>query len=398
MHSAPQSKNIEERALPKYLAAMEEYRELREIAKVALADWKTDCRKAHKEGRERPPIPKEVVRLPPKPNPQRLLTSDTSVEEVQDLLAENPRGLVYLRSELIGFISSFGRYTGNAATERAFYLESYDGRAYVVDRKKNELPTRIPYNSLAVTGGITLDRLVPVFKDENNRDGFTARFLYIYPDRTPPTPCDPGRQSCVGELDDALTRLWLLQFGEDYDRRGIPNILRPNADAIPILEAVRQETYQATQQEAESGIVLDWLNKNPGRLLRIALVLEMLVWAKGTSPHRPTEISAENMERARRYLQYCKLMVYRVLGELVATDAQRDAAAIGRHILKHQLIAINEREIYQTQGFSRLRDQAVRKAAFKELTQAGWVSPRKRTGPGRPSGDWEVNPKVLVRE
>jgi hypothetical protein len=408
------ARSIEKRAMPKYVAAMQEWQAAKNEFKAELSEWKAvrlriakrndDHRRKREPEEEMPEQPADTTG--PEPRPLRLVVGDTTVEELQDLLAHNPRGLTVMRSELSGFMGSFGRYSSNAAPDKAFYLESYDGRTYVVDRRKNKLPIQIPYNSLAVVGGIQPDKLRPMFESKESRDGFTARFVYIYPDSIPPEPRDPSRSSCVGELDAALTKLWHLSFDEDYNHREIPHVIRLDAEAAKILQAVRQEAYQADKEGADAGIVIDWRGKNGGRLLRLALIIEMLIFAKSDRPHpyntgnqgqQTFVISGQSAAMARRYLTYCQQMMYRALGELAATDAQRDAGAIGRHILRNNLATINERDLYRSEGFHQFRKEAVRKAAFKTLADAAWLRKARKPAPkgGRPSGEWEVNPKVF---
>ena len=49
---------------------------------------------------------------PPRP---RVITMDSSIDELQRLLADNPRGLLHVRDELAGWLGSFDRYGGSGA-------------------------------------------------------------------------------------------------------------------------------------------------------------------------------------------------------------------------------------------------------------------------------------------
>jgi hypothetical protein len=108
---------------------------------------------------------------------------DTSTEALQRLLADNPRGLLHVRDELAGWLGSFDRYGGNGA-DRSFYLECWNGGAYVSDRIKfNGVPLRIKHTSLAILGGIVPDRLRAALADAD--DGLPARFIFVWPDPVP---------------------------------------------------------------------------------------------------------------------------------------------------------------------------------------------------------------------
>jgi hypothetical protein len=105
-----------------------------------------------------PMRPTDAEQPTPPPRP-RVVTMDSSTEELQQLLAECPRGLFHVRDELAGWLGSFNRYGGNGA-DRAFYLECWNGGAYVCDRVRyHGSPVRIEHASLAAIGGMVPDRL-----------------------------------------------------------------------------------------------------------------------------------------------------------------------------------------------------------------------------------------------
>jgi hypothetical protein len=126
------------------------------------------------------PADAEVPDQPPRP---RVIAMDTSTEALQRLLADNPRGLLHVRDELAGWLGSFDRYGGNGA-DRSFYLQCWNGGAYVSDRIKfNGVPLRIEHASLAILGGMVPDRLRAARADAD--DGLPARFIFVWPDPVP---------------------------------------------------------------------------------------------------------------------------------------------------------------------------------------------------------------------
>jgi hypothetical protein len=114
---------------------------------------------------------------PPRP---RVVTMDTSTEQLQRILAQSPRGILHVRDELSGWLGSFDRYGGNGA-DRAFYLECWNGGAYVCDRVRyHDAPVRIEHASLAIIGGMVPDRLREVLAASD--DGLVERLIYVWPD------------------------------------------------------------------------------------------------------------------------------------------------------------------------------------------------------------------------
>jgi hypothetical protein len=155
-----------------------------ELARVADEMWRDEVSKAAKvrnttnadETRETtlPDRPAAAV-APSKPPRPRVLTMDASTEELQRLLADNPRGLLHMRDELAGWFGGFDRYGGKGA-DRGFYLECWNGGAYANDRVKNhDKPVRIKHAALAIVGGMVPDRLRAALADTD--DGLPARFF-----------------------------------------------------------------------------------------------------------------------------------------------------------------------------------------------------------------------------
>ena len=136
-----------------------------------------------------------------------------------------------------------------------------------------------------------------------------------------------------------------------------------------------------------------WRGKNPGRLLRLALVFELLQWAVAADAE-PIVISREMTARAADFLDYAASMMSYVFQDLLVTDTERDAASLARFIKASGAPILNERKIYQKEGFHRLRVVQHRKSVFAKFVEAGWIRRADVPTGGRPRGDWEVNPKV----
>jgi hypothetical protein len=168
------SGRLERDAEPAWHDRMATYKRYAEAASAIDKVWRDQVVRAIKDKKaplERP-ADAEVPDQPPRP---RVITMDTSTEALQRLLADNPRGLLPVRDELAGWVGSFDRYGGNGA-DRSFYLECWNGGAYVSDRIKfNDVPLRIKHTSLAILGGMVPDRLGAALADAD--DGLPARFI-----------------------------------------------------------------------------------------------------------------------------------------------------------------------------------------------------------------------------
>jgi hypothetical protein len=125
---------IERAAGPDWRSAVAKHAGKTEAAKAMEEEWRANVRMALKEGQTTPDRP-EDAEAPPEPPRPRLLVMDATTEELQHLLGGQPRGLLYLRDELAGWLGNHDRYGGRGG-DRAFFLEAWNGGTYVADRVK----------------------------------------------------------------------------------------------------------------------------------------------------------------------------------------------------------------------------------------------------------------------
>jgi len=385
-------RTIEREAEPAWREACARHVAHVEAGRAIEDDWRRSVREATKQGAAPPDRPPGAADAPPAPPMPRLLAMDATTEELQHLLAGQPRGLLYMRDELAGWLGNHDRYGGHGA-DRAFYIEAWNGGAYVADRVKHRgTPVRIERTSLAVLGGMQPDRLREVWRGPD--DGLTARIIFIWPEPVPTGPldsADAGAETRRGRLVTTARRLYGLAMGGDPAGEQTPRTLRLDADAMTLFEEVRREAMERAR--SSRGLASGWHGKTPVRALRLVLVYELLAWAAGSGPE-PRAVSADAMARAAGYLDYAAAMLDRVTVGLAISRAEADAAAIARHILATGASALNERMLYQGPGWAWLRDRERRAAALRVLADTGWIRPAERPGQGRPRGDWAVSPRL----
>jgi hypothetical protein len=383
--------------------ALASYERDAEAASAADKTWREQVGKATKENSTPPDRPKaaETPKKPPRP---RVVTMDTSTEELQQLLADNARGLLHLRDELAGWLGSFDRY-GGKGSDRGFYLECWNGDDYVSDRVKfNGVPLRIKHAALAIVGGMVPDRLRETLSDAD--DGLPARFIFIWPEPVPIAPLNECSVTDAAErrdmLEKATRRLRTLKMGADDHGEPTPIAIRLDDDAFALFDEQRQEAMHRARRA--SGLAGGWHGKNPGRLLRLALVFELLAWAAGNGDApEPASVSADAVVRAGGFIDYTAAMFERMIAGLAIGRPEADAAEIARHVLvtaraappHARLKPLNERSLYQRAGFSWARDAERRAEALAVMSEALWLRRPQTDGHGRPRGDWQVNPRIF---
>src|SRR3954464_6542630 len=119
---------------------------------------------------------------PEAPVRPRVRVADATGEVLGAPAAALPRGLLLVRDELSGWLGGFDKYGGGGA-DRAFAIEMYGGRSYVVGRVKHPQPIRIPHLSIGVLGGVQPDKLSAII--EGPDDGLASRLLWVWPDAIP---------------------------------------------------------------------------------------------------------------------------------------------------------------------------------------------------------------------
>lgn len=365
-----------------------------ETANAKIEKWKDEVKQAVKNSELPPERPLDAL-ISDAPPPPRIVLCDSTTQQLLNLLAGNPKGLLLLRDELAGWIGSFDRYTG-AGADRGFYLESWNGGFYTVDLVKHDKgPLSIPYTSLAILGGIQPDKLQEALTGAD--DGLAARFGFVWPQ---PVPYSPLRRE-NREASDARSatllsagrRLRSLPMQKKEDGSSVAKILHLHSEALVIFEAIRKEAIEKAR--STRGLAAGWHGKTPARALRLALTIEFLTWAVNPDATEPEEISAASMAYAGTYLDYLGGMFDRVIGGLAIGRAEADAADVARHILKAKPDRLNERELYQTAGFSYLRDTPRRRSAFDILERGGWIHPADHESRGRKRGDWNIAPQLV---
>jgi hypothetical protein len=253
---------LERDAEPAWREKLAKYERDAEVASAAVEGWREEVRKAKKQ-HEAPPDRPAEAEAPIKPPRPRIVTMDTSTEQLLRLLADNEPGLLHVRDELAGWLGSFDRYGGNGA-DRGFYLESWNGGSYVCDRVKfNDVPLRIVHASLAIIGGIVPDRLRDALADAD--DGLPPRFIFVWPEPVAIAPLGEGSPTDAAErrskLQKAAKDLRALQMGADNHGVPAPRALPLDIDARKLFDEQRQEAMQ--QARVASGLTAGWQKPRP---------------------------------------------------------------------------------------------------------------------------------------
>ncbi|TCP36535.1 DUF3987 domain-containing protein [Sphingomonas sp. BK235] len=365
------------------------YQTEQERARAEKAEWQSLVKAATKDGVSTPSMP-TAAQEPEEPQRPRLHVKDATPEAMSDILAGNPNGTLHLRDELAAWLTSFERYSPGG---REFWLEAYGGRPHVVDRKSNKNgPLFIPFNGVTVLGGIQPEKLRDCLLKTAD-DGLVPRFLWVWPD--PIRYQRPRELADVSQLEQIYRRLLSLEASKGEDGRIEARVILLATDAADVFEAWIRDNDEAVREA--SSLYKGFVGKLRGMVLRLALVAELLSWA-ATGDREPTTITLRTIVAVLEFVDdYAKPSAIRVFGDAALPEAERNAAALGRYILKTKAERINARDVRRTSGIATLKAVPEVEAATEALTEAGWLRPaphRNGEAIGRPSKDFLVNPAV----
>jgi hypothetical protein len=325
-----------------------------------------------------------------RPTP-RFLLNDVTIEKVAAVVAEAaPKGLLMSRDELSGWLLGMGAYNSAA---RAFWIETYGGRRYRVDRVGRPEPIIVPHLAVAWHGGIQPARLAQVMRDAD--DGLLARFCWLWPD-----PVKFKLTKAAPDADFAIRAFERLRMLDLAPPTG------PGLAAEPIFVPLADEAHDDLEkfaqdmqdmQNVSGGLLASAFGKARGLTLRLSLVLEYLAWAAedGTAA-APEGISRTAFLAATALVRdYFLPMAERVYGDAATTPQERNTAVLARWIAKTKPTDVHVRTVQREVRLPGLVDAEAIHAACKALVDAGWLeSPPRGSREGRARAAYAVRPEL----
>jgi hypothetical protein len=379
---------LERRMVGDYPEKLREWKAAAEFDKAAEKQWQENVRAAQRDGKVVPQPPRPIASSV-EPQRPRLRQHDVTIEKVALVLATAaPKGLLIVRDEIAGWIDGMATYN---AAGRAFWIESYGGRPYRVERVKHPDPIEIPRLAVAVNGGTQPERLERLLTAAD--DGLIARIQWFWP--------DPVAFELAEETPGTAWAITALDRLRELDTQpGDP----PRPVFVPLIKAGRAamrefgREMQARRTDA-GGLLRSAFGKARGSALRIALTLEWLWWCANdgfTMP--PTEISLAAFEAAAALVdEYLLPMAERVFGDAAATANERNAATLARWIIKERPAEVHIRDLQRNVRLPGLRTSELIKGALNALVEADWLRPPVKTVFGQPrhTVSYSVNPKLM---
>jgi hypothetical protein len=229
----------------------------------------------------------------PKPIRQRYITKDSTLETLQRIHAENPRGILYYRDELAGSIKVRNQYRGGYGADEEAELDQWNGSAVIVDRAEKSIC--LPNSAISRTGSIQWEILANLMGDHQDTNGAWSRWLFCAAD-APPRYLNLLSDEPESRITETLT--WLYQeLGkipkQDYFL---------SFEAKHLFESWQHQLVDAQRAEAALGLQLVY-PKIEAYTARLALWLHIVNAVLRQEQPTPM-ISGETMERAIELAAY----------------------------------------------------------------------------------------------
>lgn len=351
-------------------------------------------------------IAKELQRhqkqAPGAPILRRYKSNDTTIEKLGELLRDNPAGLLVLRDELVGLISSWDREGREG--DRAFYLEAWNGDGSFDTDRIGRGSIFIPNLCVSLFGGIQPDKLNGYLEQAAHalaNDGMLQRFqVLVFPDHRAwewrdRTPAKEARDRAFA-VYDALAAFepeaWGAAPADDFAK--FPHF-RFDEAAQEIFIEWSAGMHRLKLPTEDHPIVAQHLAKYDKLLPALALILHLVDCAANG---RRGPITAESAFRAAAWCEYLEAHARRCYG-LLTDDGLRAAQALADKVRQGKLQdGFTGREVRRHQWRSLTADQAVT-AALDWLEDEHWLRAQEvgglGPGTGRRTHRYFINPKAV---
>ncbi|NET37679.1 MAG: DUF3987 domain-containing protein, partial [Cyanothece sp. SIO1E1] len=224
---------------------------------------------------------------PQLPSRKRFLTKDSTLETLQRIHAENPRGLLYYRDELAGAIKVRNQYRSGYGADEEAELDQWVGSAVIVDRAEKSIC--LPRSAISRTGAIQWEVLAKLMGDHNDTNGAWSRWLFCAAN-TPPRYLNLLQEDKDTGISEALTHLYI-----ELEKVPQQDYLL-SFEAKQLFETWQHHLVDAQRSEDTFGLQLVY-PKIEAYTARLALWLHIVnATLRGEQP--PQVITGDTMEKA----------------------------------------------------------------------------------------------------
>ncbi len=305
-------------------------------------------------------LPPDKQREEARPRLKQILTTDSTIEALKNVLAGNPNGIIFVADELTAWVRSHGQYKGGKGDDRQHWLSIWSGAQVVCNRVSLAEPIIINDPFVSVIGGVQPDALTDLI-DDAREDGFSARILCSYPDPLPNRSWNEDTVKETSQYASVCESLWNLEPAPK------PITFSPEAKAIWI------DWVDRHRQESPSDNLRPTWSKAEGHCLRLALVLFLA--RQVCKETKATQIDPASITGAIKLIEYFKSHARKVYGRMAD---QKDDTRIGRALrwIKRYGGTVTARKAHM---HALVKDTAEATELFEYLAELGYGTVTKES-------------------
>lgn len=295
----------------------------------------------------------------------KVLVSDATIEALQRVLQDNPKGVLMHQDELSGWVRSLCAYKGGLGADRQHWLSIWSNNTTSIDRKGGSRGGMLLENPfVGIVGGIQPGVLHEI--GAGREDGLVERFLFAR----------GSSREVTGMIWDGLDADLLAKWA------GLWRRLRSGNDLRSIVGMGREVTLDDEAKAVWEPWYVDVRNpknvpeslhatwaKMPAQCMRIALILSQ-AGPDGAEP----EVSADTLRRAIRLTEYfmgqARLLLTEVPRTVLEVEHSKRCEALREWLASHP--GATRKDILQ-KGPRWARSAKSLGPVLEDLKEQGWV-------------------------
>lgn len=317
------------------------------------------------------------------PKEQRLKINDATVEKTAIILAENPNGLLMVRDELPGWLSTLNKKGKEG--DREFFLESWNGfGSYSVDRVGRR-SIYLPAICLSILGGIQPNKLNDYIRSSDtdlSSDGLLQRFqLTVFPELSREwknIDRFPNEKNFYKALDAYQSLQKLSKLGKKIIRRknSFPGLSFSEPARGLFLDWRTELESLLRSNFVKSQSLLSHYSKYRSLVPALSLIFHLLNLSDNTDIADTPDISDRSLQKALSWEKVLRSHAKKIYSESVKIEYSPVFSLANKIIFGHVTDGFKPRTIYR-KGWSGLETASKLEKVLKLLKELNWVQKQK---------------------
>jgi len=315
--------------------------------------------------------------------PTNLVIGDVTKEALTLKLVENPKGILFSRDELAGWLT--GLYSESRAAERGFFLSAFNGNSTHIESRISRDDVELEATVLSLLGTIQPSMLAPLLesrKEGKQNDGLLERIqLLFYSTKTEQhTDIAPDEEA---DTSAKKTFQKLLSFRENNDRTRF--VLNDEAQKI-------MSEYNALRinhlSKEEQGHIQAVLGKYGALCAKLTLIFHLLSITNENNVSNIIE--AKHVKMALKWMSLVEFHYHKVMS-LVTEDPNIEIAKSLLSKLPELPNQFNKRYL-QRKNWKGLTTNAKCQQAIDCLLEHGYLKEVIESPNGKPRTNYLIHP------